>query len=217
MVPLFLSLWWNEYVVCRRRIPMANAVGTECIPNFLMLQATSPGSAPASAGEFSGVSHRSGRKEWAVSLFHTSCLLKRWPSWLFPDRTKFTRKLPTAVMVGFAFTKFIVLFQNSLLWVCLGFFFVFAAFLVNKGSNTIAKSEKQTQAFFTHDLLITASFTSKFNSLAEKSPKGIKSLLYTSKQLFLHLSNSGGFFFSAEQLYKIQWVWTPSRFHYNSP
>lgn len=33
--------------------PYANAVGTVCIPNFLMLQATLAGSTPAFAGEFS--------------------------------------------------------------------------------------------------------------------------------------------------------------------
>lgn len=31
---------------------MANAVGTVCIPNFLMLQATQAGTTPAFAGEF---------------------------------------------------------------------------------------------------------------------------------------------------------------------
>lgn len=176
MVPLFLSLWWNEYVVYWRRIPMANAVGTACTPNFLMLQAMQAGSIPTFAGEFSGVSHRSGRKEWAVSLFHTSCPLKRWPSWLFPDSTKFTRKLPTAVMVEFAFTKFIVFFWKQTVWGFFGvfyfFFFAYAAFLVKKGFNTSPKSERKV----------------------EKSPKGIKSLLNASKQLFPHLLNSGGIF-----------------------
>lgn len=35
---------------------MANAVITTCIPNLLLLQTTQTGSAPASAGERSGVS-----------------------------------------------------------------------------------------------------------------------------------------------------------------
>lgn len=44
--------------------PYANAVGTVCIPNFLMLQATLAGSTPAFAGEF--------------SVFHTAVVGREW-------------------------------------------------------------------------------------------------------------------------------------------